>query len=249
MSLLKIIWVAGSISLIGIASGLSLMPASSSANLPVSHSRTAGPTAAHFRTILMRAGLSPERLAAAGLTAEATSVVIAAAKNGYAESSAAAYTADTEYSEAVREHDRLNRLVVSGRASEGERTAFSQAGTRLAAARTARDTALDGFFNTAVAPLPEAARTKLSRFRQHPWSGTLPVEFLVATKSDEQWLAVRDAIDSVTASRNLGEEPDSGDLQLLTQASSDPAVASAKSSLDQNLAAVTAVWEQATSSL
>lgn len=199
---------------------------------------------ADFKTTLIRAGLDPAAIAAAGVSSGSVSSVAQAMASAINAEPSRLASADTAYATARRDVDRLKGLIESGKAGEGDVSAYQSASTSLASASSARQAALDAYFDAGAAVLSAGQRATLGRIRANR-AYVLPIEFLVVERSQQEWVDLRDALANERVSAKLGEDPDSGDQAALATWRAVGVVASAKSSSDTNLATITSSWNSA----
>jgi len=200
------------------------------------------PTSSELATTMIRAGLDPAALAGAGLSSNETESVVQAVLSWMVDQHLQLTSADQAFAAARREHDRLLRRVRSGRATEQEISEFQQARATLATVRTQRQNVLNAIFESATASMNGAQRFTLTRIRLNR-SWKQPTEFLTVDRTQEEWVALRDALANERISAENGEDPDPDAQALLAQLRSNPAVSAAKANLDANLALITATWE------
>lgn len=213
--------------------------------LPRHAEEPAAPTAVELAAALHRVGLSPERLAAAGLTAiEASTLVQNAAAHLDGERFQSLQQADTAVRDASRDVQRLERLARSGRATSGDLGDLTTGRAALAGAESALRSALGALYDAAADGLSGPKAARLATLRANAgWD--LPVQYLAASRSEAEWVALRDALASVRISARLGEEPHGGCSALVAQCDADSAVATAKAALDANLAAIASAFDAA----
>ncbi|MDP1793333.1 MAG: hypothetical protein Q8K63_04265, partial [Acidimicrobiales bacterium] len=146
-----------------------------------------------IQDMMMRAGLDPEALAAAGV---APSQLWSCA-GSLAASPAAAPGALAQIDSAVEgaraAHDELERKVQSGLASESDATQLVAARQALEAAITARQANDDTLYAAGTASLNATQRATLAAIRANrSWS--LPVEFLTVNRTEAEWVTLRKAL-------------------------------------------------------
>lgn len=202
--------------------------------------KSMAPTRAQLRQALSLAGISARPLAAAGLNASQVTVVIANARTHLTENGQAFQSALELFRERSLRTQRLERGVRSGVASAEEVSAFSAAREALANATTARDTAIESLFTAATANLGQSAKQTLAAIRANK-ARELPIQYLVANHTDEEWTALRDALANNRVAARTGEEPNAAAQQLVASANTHNAVASAASGIE-NLESVTTAW-------
>lgn len=202
------------------------------------------PPPVDLRVTLLRAGLSPEALAAAGVTPVAVASTLQAAAQQLAGAPSALANADLAFANARRESDRLERLIQSGKGSQEDVAAYQAAKAALEAATAQRQAALDAVLTAATSSLPAAQRTALLNARANAaWN--LPPEFLVVNRSQEDWVRLRDALANEKIARKLGDQADPAAQAQLANWRAAPAVAMARSGLDTHLTQVRANWNTA----
>jgi hypothetical protein len=202
---------------------------------------TLPPPPADFPCTLIRAGLDPKALAAGGASSQSISLVLAAAATQINSAPTTLSTADDSYAAARTQVDHLTSQIQSGHGSQEDISSLATATANLATATAQRQAALDAIFNAGTANLTQGQKAALSKIRSNR-SWDLPLEFLVVDRTQSQWVGVRDALANERIAVDLP-----GTLNEVAQSSlatwrADPAVASAKSSSDANLASVTTAW-------
>lgn len=202
------------------------------------------PTRDALRAALLRVGLGPEPLAAAGLTTGQVRAVVAGARSHLTDHGGALDAADSAYTSAKGTHDTLRRLVVAGKASQNDLASFNSNKSTLATAASRRSAALDALFTAATDDLTQAQVATISAIAANDWS--IPIRYRTASRTQADRVALRDALANDRISTKLGEDPDSASQQLLLAANATHAVATATANLNARLAANTATWEQET---
>lgn len=197
-----------------------------------------------FKVVLLRAGLSPEALAAAGVSSASISSTLSAAAQSLAGSPDALATADAAYATARVNSDRLERLIQSGKGHEQEVAAYQVAKAALTTAEVQRQAVLDGIFAAATANLSSTQRTALTNLRANS-SWNLPREFLVVNRDQAEWVRLRDALANERISRKLGDEADAAAQAQLANWRAAPTVAAARTALDANLPQIRTNWNTA----
>ena len=201
--------------------------------------------ASDLRTSLMRAGLSPETLAAAGVTSGQIEGIVADVEASNAGISNQLPTADASYATARAEVDELSRIVASGTASEEEVEDLAEAKTALAAAETAQATALTALFTAGKADLSGGVQTILGTLRSNLGQDA-PTEFGTITRTDEEWLRLKRLLAHERVCAKTGDTPDSEAVAELAELRSNETVALAKTNLQTNLVTVKTAWNTAT---
>ncbi len=202
------------------------------------------PSGAQVAHGLLRAGLDPEALTAAGLSAGAVTTLISDAYGHLVDSPGVIDLADAAYAQAKPECDRLERLVRSGRANPEEINACVAARMAVTLAESQRESLLGDMFSAGTWGLSEAQRSTLAAIRSNSnWD--LPTEFLVVDHTEAEWVQLREALANERIAAKLGEDPDPGAQAILAQFRSNPLVAVARANLDANLDVVSSAWDQA----
>ncbi len=202
------------------------------------------PSSAQVANGLLRAGLDPEALTAAGLSPGAATTLISDAYGHLIDNPGVIDLADAAYAQAKPECDRLERLVRSGRATPEEVNACGAARMALTLAESQRESVLSDMFSAGTWGLSEAQGSTLAAIRSNSnWD--LPTEFLVVDHTEAEWVQLREALANERIAAKLSEDPDPGAQAILAQFRSDPLVAMARANLDVNLDFLSSVWEQA----
>lgn len=201
-----------------------------------------------FPTTLIRVGLDPAALTAAGVASGSITSVLQAAADTINANPNAIPNADTAFAAARVSSDRLRALVQSGLASQDDLTAYQTAGANLVTATSQRQTAMDQVFTTAIANLTAGQRTLLTQLRTNrsrDFSRDYPMEFLVIDRQETEWVNLRDCLANEHIAIRYPETLDQGAQSQLATWRADPTVSAAKNSLDANLPAVTTAWNTA----
>ena len=233
-------------SLLAVAVALVLIPIGvSTAWFALSAPTHAPGPATELRVALLRAGLGAEALAAAGLSAQETSAVTSAFSSAMASQPGALAHADDAFAAARAARDSLQRKVRSGLATEQEIADLASAKSAFSSAESARDHLIDGLFEDATAGLANAKVALLATIRSNA-EHELPVEFLVKTRSESEWVALRNALSNERITAKYGDAPNAQMQAALTAWRSDATVAAAKSACNANLATIESTWSAAT---
>jgi hypothetical protein len=134
--------------------------------------------------------------------------------------------------------------VRQGTADENPGASLATASSAITQALAARQALWDALFDASTAGL---APERIATIRQiHAHSGwKLPTEYLAAPREEAMWVSLRDALDNLRVSAQLGEEPTHAAVQLVQMLDGETSVAQARVNLG-NLEAVSAAWEDAT---
>lgn len=203
-----------------------------------------GPSRIELVSVLGRVGLTPERLAAAGVSANQTGALVATVRTGLSAAMPMLRTAETTQTSAGTTADQLRRKIQSGRATPEDMTAFEAARTQHHAAAAQVRQVLDGTLQALVESLTPAQRATLAVMRANV-SREVPTQYLAANRSEAEWTILRDTLASESIAQRSGQTPDPEAHQIVLTANANPAVAAATASLSANLEAVTAAWNQA----
>lgn len=202
------------------------------------------PTAADLEVALLRSGLGPEALTAAGLSSANATTVVSDLITYMTNNADVLDAADASYSSAKVTADQLRRTIQSGLGTNEDITAYTTAKANLASATTARDGVIDDFFTEGTADLSQAQKDKLSTIVANDYWDR-PTEFLTVTNTEADWVELRDALAHERIANANGESVDANIQTILNSYRNDATVSAAKASLDSNLATVTSAWETA----
>ena len=136
---------------------------------------------------------------------------------------------------------RLSDRARSGTASIQELDQLTTAVTSLATAEATLATGLTALAAAATAELEPAARTALASIQGNQNRG-VPIKYLAASRTEAEWVALRNAL---AANRTLGrwsEEPDGATSALLSTA--DSQAAAVQANLNSLLGGVAGEFEQ-----
>ncbi len=194
------------------------------------------PTAAAVASTLVRCGLSAESLAAAGVDAAgATSVRAAMATK--LENDGPTLSAATESLASARTALESLRKSITGEPSQAESAQIAQASENVAAAESTLASAVASFVEAAQSPLSAEKRATLAIVRSNA-SRALPAPYLVQTLSDEDAVALRDALAAERIALKQEAEVPAEAASHLATVRAIPAVAAALANTESNLAAI-----------
>jgi hypothetical protein len=200
------------------------------------------PSPAQTAVMLHAVSLTPDALAAAGVTASQTTEALLRIRDQLPQLASQFDAAHNSYSAESIEHDRLERLVRSGKGTEQDVVALHTARTQLQAAAAQRDAATLAFVQ--AADLGPEVNTRLAALSDRRGDG-LAIPYRAATRPDADWLALRQALASADIHTRLGEEVPQPARAVVLANDALPAVANARASLDANGPAVNTAWNQA----
>jgi hypothetical protein len=203
------------------------------------------PATTEFAGVLLRVGLGAEALAAAGLTSEQTAGVVAAVEQEHNPATLA--SRDAAFIAAKQTHDRLRRLVTSGKGTQEDVASLRTAETTLATATSNRDGYLDGLRAAGLATVSSEAAAIVNRVRVNT-SWHFPTQYLVKDRTEADWVALRDALAAKRISEQDPEEdfPQSAQTHL-SAVDAEAEIATAKVNLDSNIASIQTAWNVAAS--
>jgi hypothetical protein len=199
---------------------------------------------ADLEVALIRAGLDPDALAAAGLNANQTTSAVGAFKAAMNLEPTRLANADAAYAAARVSSDSLRRLIQSGKGTSEDVTSYQQAMSALDLAEADRKEALNDWFVAAVAGLPAAQVTALVTIDDNrDWD--LDLEMLAVDRTEPEWVELRDALTHERVAAKYNEPVASAVAAYLAICRSDPAVAAAKTGMTTNGPLVAAAFEAA----
>lgn len=193
---------------------------------------------------LMRAGLDPDSLAAAGVTSGEIATVVADAETYIDANSSELSGADSHYVTLRSEVDALRRKVRSGQASIEEIASLATKQDELATAASDRESAIEAIFDAATDSLSAGEKTALANIQANR-SWATAIEFLVINRTDQQWLALTEALTNEAVATEEGTSVETACASLLLTERAKSEVSSAKTSFDANASAVASAWDTA----
>lgn len=194
---------------------------------------------------LSRAGIDAKSLAAAGVSANSATACAQAAVTHLLGHPTAISDANSAYGNARRESDRLERLIQSGKAGAEDVTAYQSQKTALASAVTQRQSALDALYASTTANLSSQQKSLLAAIRANSANADVSVEFRTIERSKADWVQLRGDLANERISAKAGVAASEEGQTRLAVCRANAKVAAAKTSLDTNLAAVTAALHTA----
>ncbi|MGH7133397.1 MAG: hypothetical protein ACREJO_15815 [Phycisphaerales bacterium] len=111
-----------------------------------------------------------------------------------------------------------------------------------AQARAVLDAILDQAFSDAAGSLPAERIAQLAAIRVNARKVNVPVYFFVVDRTDAQWLQLRNAVAAKSIADRRGTTLDAASAGIVSQAESEPAVATAKTALSAHAAAFNELW-------
>lgn len=196
-------------------------------------------------TALKRARITPQALAAAGVTPEETTAMLSRAATWWGDNGTACAASCAAVDGAGISVDALRRKVQSGLGSEGDLTSLATAVSAMNSASTAHDENLDAYWAAAMNGLDGGKVAKLSAYRENADAAIrLPTAYLVVSREESDATALRDALSEVATN---GEGAASTAQSIVTTADGNGAVSAAKAYLTNNLGGITTAWTSAIS--
>jgi hypothetical protein len=194
---------------------------------------------------LLRLGFGADTLAAGGITGEQVAALVGAVRSSY--SSPTLQSRDDSYITARQTHDRLRRLVQSGKGTQQDVASLRAAEETLTNATAARDNYFAQMRAAALATV-SAGQTAIINRVQANRSWGLPAQYLVKDRLERDWVALRDLL----ATKRISEQDEEEEFpqfarDLLAAVDAETEIATAKVNLDSNLAAVQTAWNTAAS--
>lgn len=183
-------------------------------------------------TLLHRAGLTPDAMAAAGLNTDEVALVItyaglASLRPGFLDSLENATARFHQARAAAARPARLSPSSIDQDPNRGPPTPEPAPGPgSLTDARNHLEAELTGAFDFITAALPPAKRQTLAAIRRHADRG-LPAPYLVADRTEAQWLALRNALAARRIAQRLSRPLPDAAAQFIAQAEAEVATASA----------------------
>jgi len=198
---------------------------------------------ADVEVMLLRIGITPDGLAAAGLNSTTVQAALANEHAALDDATALLVAHDGTCSTLKVEVDGLRRLIGSGEASADEIARMAIAKVELASATNARQTFLmtvcmalcEHFNGTAATCIDQLASSKR-------WK-TIPVEYRTQERTEAQWIEIRNALAAKRTHEKAGLAVPEEVTQFLATLNSDQQVATATSSCNSNLPGVDAMWQ------
>lgn len=203
------------------------------------------PSPVELAAAMARVGITPETLTAAGVqTTGVTNTVADARSHLDAQAFAELTAADEAWKRTHADADRLGKLVRGGYGTDDNLTALRQAETALQNAEASRTALLNDLRDAATERLTAEQIRALSNIEANTWTG-LDTAYAVNDRTQEDWVALRDALANLRIASKLGEEADYECSQLVTQTNAESEVAAARSHLDARLPQVRTAYDDA----
>lgn len=181
--------------------GWSIWWGMSSANRPVLSFPTSQPAPnriapmrnSDVAAMMMRCGLAPEHLNAAGVSAEGITAVFTAMKSHLSERFVAVRQNEIDYAAKNRVASSLDSKVRSGLATAEDRQTAATRRSEAAALKSAYSAYTSAALAAATESLTENQRALIATLHHNASQG-VPLQYRGVNRTAEQWIALRDAL-------------------------------------------------------
>lgn len=206
------------------------------------------PTPEDLGMALALAGLTPENLAAAGVTPQQTTEIVAVFGGRLAASEPPFIESNAAYLAAKTNYERLHRLMQGGRARGEQPAEYAAAEAAMTEAAGQRSAAIGEARETALTGLDEGVVLTLNRLRANA-SVAVPTQYKVLgldpITDQADWAHLRDALSQQRYCDKHNLNLDDGNQGVITALASDEAIGVAEENLAENLGGVRAAWDTA----
>ena len=228
------------------AGGLLALSYSTFTDNPSALAQSLVPTSSEINLLIRSAGVNPESLAAAGISAGTIATIISDASDYIVPNFTAIQANHDTLAQNRKTRDTLQRLVSASRATSQQRTQLATAITNVAAAQATRDAYLAAIRQEIDANLTAAQITALDTIINNGANGrwTHPIQYKAANRSEQDWVDLRDCLANIRIATKRGEQPDPAATTFVAQADANAAVSAANTGLN-NLPFIQAQWENA----
>lgn len=192
-----------------------------------------------FSAALVRAGLEPESLAAAGLTEQQAATALAALKTYFTNNAYSFTAAASNLATHTQTVNSLTRKVQAGVATEQDLAALASAKSSLTSAQSAQASLMTSF--RAAANLSQGQLAVIDTIRANRSWG-LPVQYLTVNREESDWVALRNALANERIADKLGAEPDQDARNLVLSANAHQTVAAAVINIGANGGLIRNAW-------
>jgi hypothetical protein len=199
-------------------------------------------TANSARAWIVRAGLDPRSLVAAGFTAQDATLIVGHAVEFLAEHTLEMREVESQLADARKALPRLENAAIAGEPAPGAAKALTQGRSLISSLEAQVRDFEAAVFAAGTNGLDQGKVARVASIKASRTSG-LPLEFRLQARSDEEIVALRDALAARDIATRAGSEPSDAASQIITSAST-PDCNEAASRLG-NCAAVTTAWNAA----
>lgn len=194
----------------------------------------------HAATLLRAMNLSPEALAASGVTSDSVPAVLSAAldKDNQAEFD----DLNGALVEAKAKCSILQRKIRSGLASPDELATHAAVNKEMAFLQDSLEVFMLGLFESSTLQLEPQQAVRLANCRaQHTW--TIPSQYKTVKRTEEELLDIRNAVCSLATSEALDLPPPAACSDLLQAKHAEYETSKASNGIQTNLASIITCWE------
>jgi hypothetical protein len=184
-------------------------------------------------------GLSPDALAAAGVTSQQAGVIATNLQDYLDGDGSGLQDAIDAWGAANRDADMARRAVQSGK---GDVETASSLNSALASALAAKNSAINATVAAAAGQLDNSVLEALARIKANRHQN-VPVQYLVIDRTAEQWRQLRDALSQKKFRDSVGAGLDADAAAIISDADADTAVSTAVGRVVSNLAAIKAAMQ------
>lgn len=201
-----------------------------------------GPQTRDVAAALLRAGIHPSMLAAAGADGEDLTAILTALQQAEGDPCSALLAAEAHVGTARAEVQRLARLASSGLATQNDLTALTAAGASLASAITARDTYTATIRSLASNQLGQQAQTNLAAACGNA-RHNLPCTYAPTVDTQADALTLRRALAAQRTAERWNEETPTQAAAVI--AAADVAAGATSTALHAHHHSVMTAWNNA----
>ncbi len=204
-----------------------------------------GPMSSHeLRTMLVRAQLLPDSLAAAGVEPSQVGVLITAARSELDEQLQTLRRVDALRQQHQSAVTMYRQLVGAENPTPQDRQLLAQAETDLKTATQQAESVISAIRAAAEATLTTDQVQALAAIRTNK-GREVPIEYIVVERTDQEWVELREALANVRIAAKHGVAPAEEALARVARADADPTVTIARADLDSRTTAIQQAWDAA----
>ncbi|MEZ6014605.1 MAG: hypothetical protein R3F49_05790 [Planctomycetota bacterium] len=199
-----------------------------------------------LRGALARAGLGSAELAVAGFNAQGATQLIARAQLSEVVQQNQLAPADEALANARVALAAIEEAVRGGDGSPASLQELADARTAVANAEAVRDGLIGAVFTAATSGVAQGATQTLAQVQSNKRWKTLPLEFLVAERTQVEWNALKEALTHERVCTKLGKPTNPTITASLAAFRAEQGVSAALSLLEANRTSIEAAWNTAT---